>query len=141
MGGSFPHQGNLESKTKFPNPPHQQTLCLSIMSVCWLHTARHATAQWLCMRSGCARLLFRTLLVPCRLGKSKFSKPAMPCLPCNAIAHARQRGKMSGTQDPGHVPKVERSHVVLTLEQAVTAVIAASQGNSCQTCRPSKSLS
>ena len=65
--GSFPHQGNLESKTKFPNP-HQETLCLSIMCVCWLDTARHATVQWLRMRSGSARLLFRTLLVSCRLG-------------------------------------------------------------------------
>ena len=27
--GLFPHQGNLESKTKFPNPPHQQTLYCS----------------------------------------------------------------------------------------------------------------
>ena len=91
--GLFPHQGNLESKTKFPNPPHQQTLCLSIMSVCWLDTARHATAQWLCMCSRSARLLFRTLLVSCRLGlqpqgcgnlelKSKFSKPAASCSAC-----------------------------------------------------------
>ena len=90
---SFPHQGNLESKTKFPNPPHQQTLCLSIMSVCWVDTARHATAQWLCMRSRSARMLLRTLLVSCRLGlqpqgcgnlelKSKFSKPAASCSTC-----------------------------------------------------------
>ena len=66
--GSFPHQGNLESKTKFPNPPHQQTLCPSITSVCWLAKARYATAQWLRTRSGNTRLLFRTLLMSCRLG-------------------------------------------------------------------------
>ena len=32
--GSFPHQGKLESKTKFPNPPYQQTICPSKRSVC-----------------------------------------------------------------------------------------------------------
>ena len=37
FGGLFPHQGNLESKTKFPNPPHQQTglgLCLGFAGGC-----------------------------------------------------------------------------------------------------------
>ena len=48
--GSFPHQGNVESKTKFPNPPHQQTPCPSITSVCWLAKAKP-------QRSGCARVL------------------------------------------------------------------------------------
>ena len=43
--GLFPHQGKIESKTKFPNPPHQQTLCSGIKSIC-----RPAMPQ----RSGCA---------------------------------------------------------------------------------------
>ena len=77
--GSFPHQGNLESKTNFQNPPHKHTLCLSIMSVCWVDTAGHATAQWLCMRSRSTRLLFRTLLVSCRLG---LQPPAASCPAC-----------------------------------------------------------
>ena len=58
----------IESKTKFPNPPHQQTLCPSIRSACWLAKARCARAQWLRTRPGNTRLLFRTLLVSCRLG-------------------------------------------------------------------------
>ena len=94
--GSFPHQGNLETKTKFPNPPHQQTLCPSTRSVCWLAKARYATAQWLRTRSGNTRLLFRTLLVSCRLGlpapglwkyriETKFSRPASSS-PCGPLA-------------------------------------------------------
>ena len=109
--GSFPHQGNLESTTKFPSPPHQQTLCLSIMSVCWLDTARHA------------------LLVSCRLGlqphgcgnlELKFSKPAASCSACAAALQCRacpamplhtlaNEAKCPALKTPGHVPKVERS--------------------------------
>ena len=91
--GWFPHQGNLESKTKIPNPPHQQNLCPSIRSVCWLAKARYSAAQWWRTHSGNTRLLFRTLLVSCRLGlpaprlwkfriDNKFSKPAASCSAC-----------------------------------------------------------